>query len=366
MSSRDGSRKAWSTGMRFARERMARGDCVLAVDAGTSSLKAAVVDADLTIVARAQSAYSYSLSGDRGVEIDPEKIWQALVAVSRRLSRYRDRIGTVAACTFCPALTLMDAEGRALRNSIIHLDRRTHTQARRALRQVGEKRFLSITGNLPFPGGISLTSLLWIQEHEPALLKAASQIGHMNTFLLKRLVNRWVTDPTNASMTGLYETVTAGGWHEGLAREFRIDRGKLPLVRHCAASAGKLRAAAARALNLKPGIRVVVGGGDTACAAYGAGDGEAGEVLNIAGSSELLTVTMDKPLPSRRYNLRMHVIPGRWIAFVITVSGIALEWFRNEFCREIDKAWFYREYLPSVLAMQKGGETYTPHLCGDR
>ncbi len=80
-----------------------------------------------------------------------------------------------------------------------------------------------------------------------------------------------------------------------------------------------------------------------------AGGDVEGEILNISGSSELLTITLKRPSPSRKYNLRTHVVKDRWVVFVITVSGIALEWFRAQFCREMAKKAFYGEYLPGVL-----------------
>jgi sugar (pentulose or hexulose) kinase len=61
----------------------------------------------------------------------------------------------------------MDANGNPLHPMILHLDRRSYRQAQWALNRVGEKTFLNISGNLPIPGGISVTSLLWIRDHIP-------------------------------------------------------------------------------------------------------------------------------------------------------------------------------------------------------
>ena len=63
------------------------------------------------------------------------------------------------------------ADGYPLRPIILHLDRRSYRQAQWALRKVGEETFLNIAGNLPVPGGISVTSLLWIRDHEPEIYK---------------------------------------------------------------------------------------------------------------------------------------------------------------------------------------------------
>lgn len=261
----------------------------------------------------------------------------------------------------------MDRHGGALRNSIIHLDRRSYKQARKALRLFGRENFLRTTGNLPYPGGVSLTSLLWIKENEPEIFASAACFGHMDTFLRKRLVDRWLMDPTNASMTGLWETVAQGGWNREIAGVFDIDRRKLPEVVWCDELIGELSRSAAGQLGMRSGIPLMMGGGDTACATYGAGGMEEGEILNIAGSNELLTVTMQSPFVDEKYNLRTHVIQNRWIGFVITVSGIALEWFRSQFCRDMPQSAFYQDFLPAALADPAPLETrYAPYLSGDR
>ena len=345
---------------------MAKDKYMFVVDVGTSSLKAAILDRELNVIKHTQKGYTYRMLDNMGAEIAPEKIWTAYVKAARDFSSYSSRIEAITLCTFCPALTPMDNQGNALRNSIIHLDRRTYTQAKQILRQIGEKRLLEITGNLPFPGGISLTSLLWIKENEPDIYRKTAMFGHMNTFIIKHLVDRWVIDPTNASMTGLYETCKYGDWSDELTNEFDINISKLPEVIDCDQLLGGLSKQAASILGLRAGTPVIMGGGDTACAAFGAGSDEEGEILNIAGSNELLTITLKKPLPGKKYTLRTHVIRDRWLIFVITVSGIALEWFRKQFCQDMDKKSFYSEYLPNVLRQADSSETYLPHICGDR
>lgn len=339
---------------------------IFTVDVGTSSLKAAIMDRELTIIEHVQEQYSYTVVENMGIEIDPEEIWNAFVKAARHFSPYADRIGVIAFCTFCPAMTPMNSEGQALRNSIIHLDRRSYSQARRALKQVGEKTFLAITGNLPYPGGVSLTSLLWIQEKEPEIFQSAHKFGHLNTFLMKRLVDRWLIDPTNASMTGIYETVKYGNWNQDLTHTFRIPQEKLPEIPDCDELVGGLTKTAADTLRFKAGTPVIMGGGDTACATYGAGSVNEGEILDIAGSSEILTVTAKTPYPSKKYNLRTHVLRDRWVIFTITVGGIALEWFRTQFCREMEKKTFYEDYLPEVLKTTGSSEVFHPHLSGNR
>ena len=263
----------------------------------------------------------------------------------------------------------LDTAGRALRPIILHLDRRSYRQAQWALKKVGEENFLNIAGNLPIPGGISATSLLWIRDHEPEIYaKKDVCFGHAVTFFLKRLTDRLLIDPSNASFTGLYDTVGYGDWDERLYGPLGIDRNKLPQVLMSTALAGELIADASRSLGLPANTPVNIGANDTTCAAVGAGVTEAGDLLNTSGTVEILVLCLDKPIVSKNHLLRTHAYPGRWLAMrTVGAGGASLEWFRNNFCQEMTKAAFYGEYLQQVLAPARPPEArFYPYLAGDR
>lgn len=339
----------------------------LAIDAGTSSLKSALFDEDFSLVLQDKVEYAYEASG-LSVQIDPNVVWQAFLQVMRNLENwgYAKNIALVVPCVFSPALIAMDNEGTPLFPAIIHWDRRSVKQARRAVQLIGKERFLEIAGNVPYPGGISLTSMLWLKEERPEIFQKASVLGHLNTFLLKKLVNRWLIDPTNASVTGLYQTVTASGWSEDLARELGIPLEKLPPVVPSLEVAGYISEEASRLTGLRSGVPVLVGSNDTSAAAVGAGLLREGQVLNISGSSEILVICLEKPLPSERYYLRTHPFPGRWLMYDIVIGGFALEWFRTQFCRELGEEEFYEVYLREVLKKPGVNVKCVPYLVGDR
>lgn len=56
---------------------------VLVLDVGTSSLKAAVFDKHFVPVAKERVEYAYEAEGLK-MQIDVEKVWNALAAVTRR------------------------------------------------------------------------------------------------------------------------------------------------------------------------------------------------------------------------------------------------------------------------------------------
>ncbi len=143
-------------------------------------------------------------------------MFQSIVTSCSRLKR-RKQVDAISLSTLCPSLLPLDADGDPLYPVILHLDRRSYRQAVWALERIGEEKFLRSAGNLPIPGGISLTSLLWIRDHEPSIYgRKDVTFGHVVTFFMKRLTERFVIDPSNASFTGLYNTVAYTDWDDGL------------------------------------------------------------------------------------------------------------------------------------------------------
>lgn len=343
-------------------------DCILAIDVGTQSLKAGIVDSSLNVLERQQVTVATSVKHGDWVEMDPEELWSALVTACSGL-KLKDRAAGMVFSTLCPSLVPISADGKPLYSIILHLDRRSGKQASWALEQVGEATFMSINGNLPVPGGISLTSLLWIRENLPEIYNRPGVcFGHAVTFFMKRLCGEAVIDPSNASFTGLYDTVGYGDWHERLYSPLGIAVEKLPRIQFSNTVVGELGNKPAGELRLKAGLPIVTGANDTTCAAIGASVTKPGEMMNTSGTVDILVLCLDEPIVSNRHLLRTHAYPGKWLAMrTVGAGGGSLEWFRNNFCKELSKEEFYTTYLTRVLTEHpEPRATFHPFLSGDR
>jgi xylulokinase len=341
---------------------------MLAIDVGTQSLRACIIDDELSIIERQQINYAPQIKSKDRVEIDAEVLWDALIQACRQLKQ-KNTVQAITLSTLCPSLLPMDAEGNPLHPIILHLDRRSYYQAKWALSRVGEDNFLNIAGNLPIPGGISLTSILWLRDNEPELyFRKDVCFGHAVTFIIKRLTNCFVMDPSNASFTGLYDTVGYGDWDDRLLHPLEIERSKLPKVILSASNTGELIEKASSALGLPRNIPVVIGANDTTCATVGAGVTKAGDIMNTSGTVEILVLCTEKPLVSKNHLLRTHAYPEKWLAMrTVGAGGASLEWFRTNFCKEMTKTTFYKDYLRETLSPQKVPEArFYPYLSGDR
>ena len=341
---------------------------ILAVDVGTQSLRANVVDRNHETIEAARVSYFPRIYSKNCVEIEADILWQAFIQACSELTPGQP-LDAISFSTLCPSLLAMDPDGRAISPIILHMDRRSYRQARWALKRVGEEKFLGIAGNLPFPGGISATSLLWIRDNYPDIYHRSDVIfGHAVTFFMKRLTNRFLIDPSNASFTGFYDTVGYGTWSPELLSDLEMDVEKLPRVVMSETIVGELDPAIARAARLPKGIPVIIGANDTTCATVGIGVTEPGMLMNTTGTTDILVLCLDHPLVDKNHLLRTHAYPNRWLVMrMVGAGGGSLEWFRKNFCKEMTRDAFYNDYLPEVLAQEQlPNIRFHPYLTGDR
>jgi sugar (pentulose or hexulose) kinase len=115
-------------------------------------------------------------------------------------------------------------------------------------------------------------------------------------------------------------------------------------------AAGGILPEIADELGLPRDCVVLCGANDAVLAALSGGLTGPGDINIICGTCDIANVCLDTPIWSPNFNVRCHVVPGRWVTFfVLNTGGKAFEWFYNTFCRDMPEAHFYEEYLPDVL-----------------
>src|SRR2546421_5927203 len=137
---------------------------ILALDIGTSSVKAAVLDVATDKAVGPITHVHYELeAAAEAEEVPVERLWQALTAAARQAVQRAHVAGTSAdvaglgLSVMTPALVLLDKQDKPLVPIWTHLDRRSRPVARQVWAAVGPE-FLATTGNRPLPGGISAIS----------------------------------------------------------------------------------------------------------------------------------------------------------------------------------------------------------------
>lgn len=347
---------------------------ILALDVGTSSVKAAVLDVETGAPQGGIAHTDYALDAPcpEAAEIPAERLWQAVAAAARAAVRHADVAGQpgrdvagVGLSSMIPALVLLDKADRPLRPIWTHLDRRARPAARQAWAGVGAE-FLQVAGNRPLPGGISVLCYRHMLAEHPYLIQEVSSYLHANGWLAFQMTGTKAFDPANASFTGLFGTLTDQAWSKRWCDYFEVDSEWLPPVLDGAATVGTLRSQAAAELGVPGGIPVKIGTADTSCAMLAA-DMMPGDLLHEVGTTQVLAALTDKPAPSPQRLTRLFGVGKSFVHVTHNpVGGVALDWMHRLCFREQSAAEFFEQTVPQALNRSTRVSLDPPFLGGDR
>ena len=188
---------------------------LLGIDVGTSSLKVAVVCENGEVLNISSCSYVPVTPSLERVEMNSEDVWNAFLKCLRTLvddeNVSLEQVEGIGISCLCPGLIAMDKEGKTLAGPILYSDRRSVQEAQWMRDILGEKAIFEITANRVMAGAVSSTSMLWIKKNQPELYEKTWKFGHINTWMVYRLTGRFGIDYSNASYTGLFETVKGEG-----------------------------------------------------------------------------------------------------------------------------------------------------------
>lgn len=338
-------------------------DMMLAIDIGTSSLKAAVVSADGKVTATARQGYGTRIARSGWAEQAPQD-W--LAALDRAMAdlAHRSDLSSLAGIVLTGQMSaglLVDASAEPLTPCLIWSDQRAAAQSAAAAEAYGAAALHRLTGNPPSPT-YTAPKIAWFAAHTPQPRAAA--FLQPKDWMVAQLTGRIVTDPSDASCTGLFDLHT-GAWSDDLLDLYGIPCGLAPEIVPSTTIAGTLTRAAAQRVTLVAGLPVVLGGGDGPVAGAGAGTLSAGEASASLGTSAWISRATAAPAcdPGGGLATYAHVVPGLALETgSMHAAGGALEWAAS--LLGTDPASMARRALGHKAAA--GAPLFLPYLQGER
>ena len=213
---------------------------VLAIDQGTTSSRAMVFGADLSVAAIAQQEFPQHFPASGWVEHDPEDIWSSTIAVCRdalkKAGLSPEDIAAIGITNQRETTVVWDrATGQAVHRAIVWQDRRTADFCAKLKNEGHEPTVTAKTGLIIDPY-FSGTKVAWILDNVPGARARAMRgellFGTVDCYLLWRLTSGKVhaTDATNASRTLLFNIHT-GAWDDDLLKLLNVPRAMVPEVK---------------------------------------------------------------------------------------------------------------------------------------
>lgn len=276
---------------------------VLALDAGTTSVRCIAFDPLGNISHQASRSIELAFPQPGWVETDANIIWyrlyDCLIETWNKLGQNRSNvIGIGLANQRETIVAWHSVTGEPLYPAISWQDRRTTNRCRVLKAQDNELWFSKSTG-LTYDPYFSCSKIEWILEHVDEVRRAKElntlRIGTIDTWLVWKLTGGQVycTDPTNASRTGLFNIVSLK-WDKDLIDHWNIKDICLPEIIQNDKSIKKTEISEISNLPL---LAIM---GDQQASAYGHNCQRAGQAKNTFGTGCFLVYCIgEKPLYSQ-------------------------------------------------------------------
>jgi sugar (pentulose or hexulose) kinase len=352
-------------------------ELLLAIDAGTTSVKAGLFSPDGHCWGIGRQEYQLETPAADRAQLDPEVYWKACVTTVREAVQQSgvkpEEVTALAVSSQGETTITLDAMGRVLYPALVWLDNRAADQAVFLAERFGTEVY-SRTGIPEIVPTWSACKILWIRQNEPEVFSRAHKFLLVQDYLIYRLTGRIVTDGS-VSCTTLYYDILKSAWWEDVLDAIGIRAGQLPDIVQPGASVGTLSQEAARQLRLSTKTCVITGGMDQAVGAIGAGNFKPGKFSETTGAALAIQATIADPMidKSKTVPVYYHSVPGQYLLVpVCPTAGMAFKWLRDCFFQdemkqaEAEKMDAYDRLTKLAQSVPAGsdGLIMLPHLMG--
>jgi len=208
--------------------------CILAIDIGSSSVRAAVYDHDAKPLTdlHLKREWSFSTTGDGGSEMDADAAFSAVCdvidGVLSQALRRKIQITHIAMCSFWHSLMGIDAAGRPTTPVLGWADTRSGKYSAELKRKFNETEVHNRTG-AHFHSSFWPAKLLWLKTEQPNIFATTQTWIGFADYVGMRLTGDCSTSISIASATGIFDQRKCA-WDTELLPYLKIKVSQLPQI----------------------------------------------------------------------------------------------------------------------------------------
>lgn len=315
---------------------------IVALDQGTTSSRALVLDNKANIVATAQREFTQIYPQAGWVEHDPLEIWATqsatLIEAIAKVGINSDQIAAIGITNQRETTIVWDKDtGKPIYNAIVWQCRRTAGICESLKAIDGLSAYVKETTGLLLDPYFSATKIKWILDNVAGAREKAKAgkllFGTVDTWLIWKMTQGrvHVTDYTNASRTMLFNINTLS-WDEKMLDILDIPRSMLPEVKKSSQVYGMTN------IGGKGGTRIPIAGiaGDQQAALFGQMCVAKGQAKNTYGTGCFLLMNTGKEKVTSNNGLITTLACDAKgdVAYALEgsvfVGGAAVQWLRDE------------------------------------
>lgn len=312
-------------------------ECLLGIDIGTQSSRAALIDLEGRVIASHSLALELETPRAGWAQQDPQIWWETTVenirAVLKESGIAPKNVLGIGVSGQMHGTVPLGPQGELLSHGVqLWCDKRSAGIVDEFKQRPDASSAHLISGSPPAASWFGF-KIKWVQVNEPDVYRRAWKFVVPKDFINYRFTGEVAIDYSEASGSFLLDAKREA-WSEDIVARLGLDLDKLPPPYPSSRVIGRVTAEAASATGLAQGTPVAAGGGDMLCALLAAGISQPGRACDITGTASHLSVYAGAPVRDERLMNLHHVMPG-WIPFgIIDSAGGTLKWFKDTFCQE--------------------------------
>ena len=344
---------------------------IIAIDIGTQSTRASVINQDGTILIIEQIKHDLVRPLPNWAQQNPDSWWNetchAIRKVLKKANVNLSAIAVVATCGQMHGPVGIDEDGNTTTPWVqLWCDKRCNEQCQDLLAKNDQNELQKITGNPVYPSWQGI-KVRWHKEHEPDSYNRTRWFLVPKDFINYRLTGVAAADPSEASCSYLYDWHTED-YSQELADIVGVDLKKFAPIYRSQDIIGEVTEEAARQTGLPIGIPVVAGGGDFPVSMLGFGIVGEGITADVTGTSTLVAAHTVKPLLNPVIQNCRHVVEG-WIPFtILDCGGLSMKWCKDLVSSLNGKEVSYNDLINLAVKAPAGsdGLLFYPFMLGER
>jgi len=329
---------------------------LMAIDAGTGSIRAVIFDTEGNQISVSQREWTHL--EEEGVansmSFDFRLNWSLVCSCIKESIvnadiNAEDVLG-LSATSMREGIVLYDENGKELW-AVANVDARADKEVRYLKENFkGIEEEFYVKSGQTFALG-ALPRIMWLKNNRPELYKKVASVSMIGDWILAKLSGIIATDPSNGGTTGIF-SLSKRSWDVEMAKRVGLKDDIFPKVLEVGEVMGLVSQQASKETGLNTYTKVVMGGGDVQLGSAGLGVVKSGDVAVLGGSFWQQVVNIPKettPPVGMGIRVNPHVISSLSQAEGITFfSGLVMRWFRDAFCD-----------MEKLEAKERGIDVYT-------
>jgi len=344
--------------------------CLLALDIGTTHIKALafdtslnVLDEEIEVIPTTSPQSLYQHQNPEAIQIGCESVLEKLIE-----RKNKDNIQAIVFSNAMHSLIPVDQNGDALYEAIIWSDLRAGTIAN-DIKETETGKQLYIETGTPIHPMSPLFKILWFRDNEPEIFRKTFKFLSIKDYILYHWFGLFKTDYSTASASGLF-SINTQEWNSHALDLAGITNEQLPECTNIYHEflAGKSKFF--QSLNISPETPIIIGATDGCLAAIGGGKIKQGELSLSIGTSAAVRAVRDQPLVDRGGRIFNYYLDEN--TFITggpsNNGGNLLDWYGNNFIQGFDRESSSAKWAELINSTNPGsdGLIFLPYIFAER